>query len=135
MQLGFAVWPLMRFTGEKSKMGEFVNRLWLKILGWTTAAVIIILNVKLLFDTFMPGVGLENGLRASRSAGSNNSKTMYQHILIPLENSATDRVILDHFKPLVRLTGGETAAAARRRRLGRAQFQPAQARRVRGNEK
>src|SRR5437899_4393252 len=54
MQLGFAVWPLMRFTNEKAKMGEFANRLWLKILGWTTAAVIIVLNVKLLFDTFMP---------------------------------------------------------------------------------
>ncbi len=54
MQLGFAVWPLMRFTGEKAKMGEFANWWGLKILGWTTAAVIIILNVKLLFDTFMP---------------------------------------------------------------------------------
>ena len=54
MQLGFAVWPLLRFTDEKAKMGEFVNRLWLKILGWTTAAIIIVLNVKLLFDTFMP---------------------------------------------------------------------------------
>ena len=29
---------------------------------------------------------------------------MYQHILIPLENSATDQVILDHIKPLVHLT-------------------------------
>jgi manganese transport protein len=54
MQLGFAVWPLMRFTGERAKMGEFANRLWLKILGWTTAAIIILLNLKLLFDTFMP---------------------------------------------------------------------------------
>ncbi len=54
MQLGFAVWPLMRFTDEKAKMGEFANRLWLKILGWTTAAIIILLNLKLLFDTFMP---------------------------------------------------------------------------------
>jgi manganese transport protein len=54
MQLGFAVWPLLRFTGEKSKMGEFVNPLWIKILGWTTAAIIIILNVKLLLDTFLP---------------------------------------------------------------------------------
>ena len=54
MQLGFAVWPLMRFTDEKAKMGEFANPLWLKILGWTTTAVIIILNVKLLFDTFVP---------------------------------------------------------------------------------
>src|SRR6266403_1973300 len=54
MQLGFAVWPLMRFTNERAKMGQFANRLWLKILGWTTAAIIIVLNVKLLFDTFMP---------------------------------------------------------------------------------
>jgi manganese transport protein len=45
---------LVRFTGDRSKMGEFVNPLWLKILGWTTAAIIIILNVKLLFDTFAP---------------------------------------------------------------------------------
>jgi len=54
MQLGFAVWPLMRFTGEKAKMGEFVKPLWIKLLGWTTAAIIIVLNAKLLFDTFMP---------------------------------------------------------------------------------
>src|SRR5205809_2486527 len=54
MQLGFAVWPLMRFTGEKAKMGEFANRLWVKILGWTAAGVIIVLNVKLLLDTFLP---------------------------------------------------------------------------------
>jgi manganese transport protein len=31
-------------------MGEFVNPLWIKILGWTTAALIIGLNVKLLYD-------------------------------------------------------------------------------------
>src|SRR4029077_15018701 len=59
MQLGFAVWPLMRFTDEKAKMGEFANRLWLKILGWTTAAVIILLNMKLLFDTFLPAAVLK----------------------------------------------------------------------------
>ncbi len=59
MQLGFAVWPLLRFTDEKAKMGEFVNRLWLKILGWTTAAIIIVLNVKLLFDTFIPDAALK----------------------------------------------------------------------------
>jgi len=54
MQLGFAVWPLMRFTGERSKMGEFANHLWIKILGWITAGIIIVLNVKLLLDTFLP---------------------------------------------------------------------------------
>src|SRR5437016_8428020 len=59
MQLGFAVWPLLRFTNEKTKMGEFANRLWLKILGWTVAGIIIVLNVKLLFDTFMPAAILK----------------------------------------------------------------------------
>ena len=68
MQLGFAIWPLMRFTGEKTKMGEFVNPLWIKILGWTIAAIIIVLNVKLLFDTFMPASVL---------------KIFYEHLGLP----------------------------------------------------
>ena len=54
MQLGFAVWPLMRFTSEKAKMGKFANRLWIRILGWTVAWIIIVLNLKLLLDTFLP---------------------------------------------------------------------------------
>jgi manganese transport protein len=54
MQLGFAVWPLMRFTGEKGKMGEFANGLWIKLFGWMTALIIITLNVKLLCDIFLP---------------------------------------------------------------------------------
>jgi manganese transport protein len=59
MQLGFAIWPLMRFTGEKNKMGEFVNPVWIKILGWMITVIIIVLNVKLLFDTFMPAAFLK----------------------------------------------------------------------------
>jgi len=54
MQLGFAVCPLLLFTGDRRKMGEFANPLWIKILGWTVAFIIIILNVKLLLDTFLP---------------------------------------------------------------------------------
>jgi len=54
MQLGFAVWPLMRFTGEKKKMGEFTNGFWIKLCGWTTTLIIITLNVKLLCDIFLP---------------------------------------------------------------------------------
>ena len=54
MQLGFAVWPLMRFTSERAKMGEFVNTGWIKILGWSVTAAIIILNVKLLWDVLPP---------------------------------------------------------------------------------
>jgi manganese transport protein len=54
MQLGFAVWPLLRFTGSPAKMGRFVNPPMVKALGYTTALIIIGLNVKLLFDTFIP---------------------------------------------------------------------------------
>ncbi len=60
MQLGFAVWPLLRFTGERAKMGAFVNPPVIKTLGWLSAIIIISLNLKLLFDTFMP----ESVLRA-----------------------------------------------------------------------
>ena len=44
----------MRFTDEKAKMGEFTNRPWIKWLGWITALIIIVLNVKLLCDFFLP---------------------------------------------------------------------------------
>ncbi|MED4228414.1 Nramp family divalent metal transporter [Neobacillus cucumis] len=52
LQLSFAVVPLIKFTSDKKKMGEFVNPLWLKILAWFVAFVIISLNVYLLFQTF-----------------------------------------------------------------------------------
>jgi manganese transport protein len=57
LQLGFAVWPLLRFTGDRRKMGDFVNPLWIKILGWTCATVIIGLNLKLLWDQFSSWLG------------------------------------------------------------------------------
>jgi manganese transport protein len=40
----------MRFTGEKEKMGEFVNPPWINVAGWTVTLLIIALNVKLLWD-------------------------------------------------------------------------------------
>ncbi|AMQ22666.1 divalent metal cation transporter [Geobacillus sp. JS12] len=52
LQLSFAVVPLIQFTSDKKKMGEFVNPLWLKVLAWIVAIVIISLNAYLLFQTF-----------------------------------------------------------------------------------
>ena len=49
-QLGFAVWPLMRFTSSRALMGEFVNGPVLRVLGWGVTLLIIGLNAKLLFD-------------------------------------------------------------------------------------
>ena len=51
-QLSFAVVPLIMFTSEKSKMGEFVNSKILKISSWVVAVIIICLNVYLLWNTF-----------------------------------------------------------------------------------
>jgi manganese transport protein len=44
MQLPFAVIPLIRFTSDPARMGEFANRAWVKILAWGAAAVILFLN-------------------------------------------------------------------------------------------
>jgi len=52
MQLSFAVFPLVMFTSDKKKMGEFVNAPWLKSLSWFTAILIAVLNVWLLILTF-----------------------------------------------------------------------------------
>ena len=51
MQLSFAVIPLVMFTGDKTKMGEFVNPRWVKIVGWTLAGAIALLNAYLLWQT------------------------------------------------------------------------------------
>ena len=50
LQLSFAVIPLVIFTGDRRKMGEFVNPTWLKALAWTVALAIAALNAKLLVD-------------------------------------------------------------------------------------
>ncbi|WP_274363528.1 Nramp family divalent metal transporter [Paenibacillus thermotolerans] len=53
LQLSFAVVPLVQFTGDKKKMGEFVNPPWLKALAWIVTSVIIGLNAYLLFRTLL----------------------------------------------------------------------------------
>ena len=54
MQLSFAVIPLIQFTGDKKKMGPFVNGLPTKVIGWSLALVILVLNSYLVFATFFP---------------------------------------------------------------------------------
>lgn len=47
MQLPFAVIPLIRFTSDRERMGEFANRAWVKVLAWVTAGLIVALNFRL----------------------------------------------------------------------------------------
>ncbi len=47
MQLGFAVIPLIHFVSDKQKMGKFVIGKYLKAGAWLVAAIIVVLNVRL----------------------------------------------------------------------------------------
>jgi manganese transport protein len=47
LQLPFAVIPLIHFTSDRRRMGSFVNRRWVQALAWTTAIIIVGLNIRL----------------------------------------------------------------------------------------
>jgi manganese transport protein len=51
-QLPFAIIPLVQFTSDRAKMGEFTNRRWVTALAWATGAAVIGLNGLLLFLIF-----------------------------------------------------------------------------------
>jgi manganese transport protein len=57
MQLSFAVFPLVSFTSDKLKMGEFVNPAWLKLLAYAVALLIAGLNIWLLMQVFSGAMG------------------------------------------------------------------------------
>jgi manganese transport protein len=57
MQLSFAVFPLVRFTSDRLKMGEFVNPGWLKVLAYGVALFIAVLNAWLLTQVFRGWLG------------------------------------------------------------------------------
>ena len=50
MQLGFAIIPLIHFVSDKEKMGEFTIKPIVKILAWIIAAILVYLNIQLLFN-------------------------------------------------------------------------------------
>ena len=52
LQLPFAIIPLVMFTAEKKKMGALVAPRWVTILAAITAAIIVVLNMKLIYDFF-----------------------------------------------------------------------------------
>jgi len=52
-QLPFAIVPLVMFTRDRAKMGGLVSPLWLTGVAAVIAAIIIALNVKLLWDIFL----------------------------------------------------------------------------------
>jgi len=68
MQLPFAIVPLIHFTSDRARMGEFANALWVRWLAWITAIVVIGLNAWLAYDSiqdWLAGAGAWRGLVAA----------------------------------------------------------------------
>ncbi|MEN3337272.1 MAG: manganese transport protein [Acidobacteriota bacterium] len=53
LQLPFAVFPLVLFTGDRRKMGALVAPRWMLALAWPVAILIAALNAWLLWQTFL----------------------------------------------------------------------------------
>ncbi len=47
-QLPFAIIPLVQFTSDRRRMGEFASPTWMKALAWLCAAIVVGLNVVLI---------------------------------------------------------------------------------------
>ncbi|HLM98796.1 MAG TPA: Nramp family divalent metal transporter [Bryobacteraceae bacterium] len=63
MQLPFAVIPLLHFTSDRRRMGEFANKLWVTVLAWITAAVILGLNIWLIRQSVSDWLAVAGGYR------------------------------------------------------------------------
>jgi manganese transport protein len=57
LQLSFAVVPLVQFTSDKAKMGQFVNSRQMKIAAWAVTLLIVALNAYLLMQTLGSWLG------------------------------------------------------------------------------
>lgn len=73
LQLGFAVIPLIHFNSDKKKMGEFAIKMWVKILAWLSAAIIVYLNIHLVISEISTWI---------KNAGSNN--ILIYTLVVPL---------------------------------------------------
>ncbi|MBS1537350.1 MAG: Nramp family divalent metal transporter [Bacteroidetes bacterium] len=52
LQLSFAIIPLIRFTNSRERMGDFANKLWVKIISWIITTIILSLNIWLVIESF-----------------------------------------------------------------------------------
>ena len=50
LQLPFAIIPLVHAVADKQRMGDFSIRPWMQAAAWVVAAIILVLNIKLIID-------------------------------------------------------------------------------------
>lgn len=90
LQLGFAVIPLIHLTSNKRQMGEFANKLWVKILAWLIALTIVTLNAKLVVETLTEWI---------RSA---SNPTIYYFTIVPIVFGAGVLLLYITFAPIIK---------------------------------
>ena len=131
MQLPFAVIPLIRFTSDRRRMGEFANRGWLKLVSWAVAALILTLNFWLVLDAtsswvsssawhvwvvapLLIGMLLLLGwitfgrtrpvpvVEHGTAVAAHLPAPAYRKILVPLDHSSRDRAAIAHAAAMAR---------------------------------
>ncbi len=90
MQLGFAIIPLIHLTSDKSKMGDFANKGWVKVLAWLIAIIIVSLNVKLVINTIQGWIA------------ESTNPAVYYYTVIPLAIGAGLLLVYITLFPLVK---------------------------------
>jgi manganese transport protein len=100
LQLSFAVIPLIHFTSNRRNMGTFATPWWGQILAWTTAAVIVGLNAKLVWDQIGDWVALAKD--SGRSIGPIPLDIMAAVALYGVAGGAVALLVWVTIKPLVR---------------------------------
>jgi manganese transport protein len=73
LQLPFAVIPLIHFTNDKRKMGVFANGPVVKVLAWAAAAVIVGLNIWLVYKSMYQWI-----------AGSGEARIWIMIVIVPI---------------------------------------------------
>jgi manganese transport protein len=90
MQLPFAVIPLVHFTNDKQRMGALANRLWIRLLAWLTAALILALNI------WLATISIRDWLKDAASW-----RTQLELGLIPLLAALTLLLLWVTFHPIL----------------------------------
>ncbi len=91
MQLGFAVIPLIHFVSDKTKMKEFVIPMYVRVLSWLVAGIIVSLNVKLVFE------------QISEWLANSENPMLITFLVIPLVMAAGMLLLYITFRPLFKV--------------------------------
>ncbi|MBL7783512.1 MAG: Nramp family divalent metal transporter [Saprospiraceae bacterium] len=90
MQLGFAIIPLLHYVSSRKRMGDYAIGFWTKAGGWLSAAVIVGLNVRLVYE--QAHIWL---------AGSGEYKWVVEWIVIPTLLGIAGMLVYIVLRPLV----------------------------------